>query len=332
VTALLEVSDLVKHFRIAGTRNDVVAVNGVSLEIRKGETLGLVGESGSGKTTVGRCVLGLEPPTSGSIRFLGQELAGLKRRARRALGSRIQIVFQQPYDALDPRIRVGESIREPLRAAGHGDRRSQQRRLEELTEQMGLARGDLRRYPHELSAGRLQRIGIARAMATKPELLVLDEPTSLLDASVRARVIALLMRLQSETGVAFIFISHDLTAVARISHRVAVMYLGKIVESGPAADIFSAPLHPYTRALLSAVLIPEPGRRRARHTLEGEIPSPVNLPPGCSLHRRCPMAIEECAGHSPTLSQFGGDHQVACIRVPLPAGAPAQSLDERTDR
>jgi oligopeptide/dipeptide ABC transporter ATP-binding protein len=315
VTAVLSVSELVKHFAVRGSRQPVQAVNGVSFELARGETLGLVGESGSGKTTVGRCVLGLEPATSGSIRLLGGEIAGLKQRLLRPLRRHMQIVFQQPYDALSPRMTISDSIREPLRALGVMTTRQQRARVAELADQMGLDREHLRRYPHELSAGRLQRVGIARAMATEPDLIVLDEPTSLLDTSVRADVVELLAELQRTTGVAFIFISHDLTAVQHVSHAVAVMYLGKIVERGSVDQIFAAPLHPYTRALLSAVLLPEPGRRRDVSPLEGEIPSPVDLPTGCSLHGRCPLATAICRDKTPALVDVGGGHRVACHEV-----------------
>jgi oligopeptide/dipeptide ABC transporter ATP-binding protein len=313
--SVLTISDLHKDFRVPGSRAVVKAVNGVSLNVERGETLGLVGESGSGKTTIGRCVLGLERATSGSVQFSGAELTGARRSTLRGLSGRIQIVFQHPYDALNPRMRIGEAIMEPLRAAGRGTLSDRLHRVDELTEMMELDREDLISYPHELSAGRLQRVGIARAMATEPELIVLDEPTSLLDASVRATVIALLARIQRETGVAFIFISHDLTAVRHLSHRVAVMYLGRIVESASTATLFARPLHPYTQALLSAVLLPDPDQVREPHALAGEIPSPVDLPSGCSLRTRCPCAVASCAAAVPTLEPHGPGHEVACTQI-----------------
>lgn len=317
--SLITVNQLVKRFSVPGSRASVWAVNDVSFTLERGETLGLVGESGSGKTTVGRCLLRLVAPTSGEIYFLGHNIAKMRRRAFRFLRSKIQIVFQEPYDAVNPRMTIGDTLREPLRLGRQHTTREQMRRVRELAEEVYLEVDDLARYPHELSAGQLQRIGVARAMATKPEVIVLDEPTSLLDTSVRADIIALLMKLQQDTGVAFLFISHDLTAVQHISHRVAVMYLGKIVEAGPTDEIFRSPLHPYTRALLSAVLVADPDRKRAPYSLQGEIPSPINLPSGCFLHGRCPLAITACSRISPELVRAREGHSVACIRVaPLP--------------
>ncbi|MFT3866075.1 MAG: ABC transporter ATP-binding protein [Solirubrobacterales bacterium] len=325
--ALLEVDELSKRFRVRGRRRKYVhAVNGVSFDLRRGETLGLVGESGSGKTTVGRCVLGLERPTDGSIRFHGTDIAGLGRRGLRSIRQRIQIVFQEPYDSLDPRLRLGDSIALPLKAAGEVGRKERSRRVSELAELMGLEQEDLRCFPHELSAGQLQRAGVARAMATEPEVIVLDEPTSLLDVSVRATVVALLRDVQRKAKVAFIFISHDLTAVRHISDRVAVMYLGRIVEVAPTEEIFAAPRHPYTKALLSAVLLPELGARKDRYRLAGEIPSPIDLPVGCSLCARCPVAIEACGAAPPRLAAFSPGHRVACIR----AGEPGWDAGEKT--
>jgi oligopeptide/dipeptide ABC transporter ATP-binding protein len=292
-------------------------VNGVSFTVGEGETLGLVGESGSGKTTVGRCILGLLRPTSGTVTFEGRDLADFRGR-QRSLRAKVQIVFQEPYDALDPRRPVGEAVKEPLRLLRHLSEVDRVRRVVEVATSLGVDPDDLARYPHELSAGLLQRIGIARAMVTEPRLIVLDEPTSLLDASARADIIELLMQLQRSTGVAYVFISHDLTAVRHISHEVAVMYLGQIVERGPSDRIFSDPLHPYSGSLLSAVLSPDPHAARSPLVLKGEIPSPINLPSGCFLHSRCPIAIDACSRVAPRLVATGDAREVRCIRVAPP--------------
>jgi oligopeptide/dipeptide ABC transporter ATP-binding protein len=317
--AILTVSHLVKRFPISASKKWVLAVNDVSFTVGKGETLALVGESGSGKTTVGRCILRLVEPTSGQTIFDDQDTTLIKEKEFRRLRFRTQIVFQEPYDSMNPRMTLGDIISEPLRMLGGMSTREQMRRVVELLEQVYLDVQDVGKYPHELSAGQLQRVGIARAMATNPELIVLDEPTSLLDPSVRADIIDLLMTLQKKRGVSYVFISHDLVTVQHISHKVAVMYLGKIVEMGTTQQLFETPLHPYTKALLSAVLYPDPNKKRVPYTLKGEIPSPIDLPSGCFLHTRCPMAIRACSRITPQLVDVGNNHYVSCIRVaPLP--------------
>jgi oligopeptide/dipeptide ABC transporter ATP-binding protein len=311
---LLDVRGLVKHFPIAGSRAVVQAVNGISFTLSPGETLGLVGESGSGKTTVGRSILGLTSLSGGTILFDGKDLTATRRRDPASLRGQIQIVFQEPADALDPRIRIGPSIEEPLIAL---DVRTEERqaRVQEALDLVGLPRQAARLYAAELSAGQQQRVGIARAMITRPKLLVLDEPTSALDPTARAEIIDLLVRLQKQLGTTYLFISHDLSTVRFISHRVAVMYLGMIVEQGQAGAVFAQPRHPYSVGLLSSVLLPNPHlRHRAGVSLAGEIPSPINLPSGCFLASRCPFAINACRARIPPAEDLGGGHLVHCIR------------------
>jgi oligopeptide/dipeptide ABC transporter ATP-binding protein len=318
VETILNVSHLVKRFPVPNSKQQVWAVNDVSFTVNKGETFGLVGESGSGKTTIGRCLLRLAEPTSGQLLFAGKDITRIKEKELRRLRSRMQIVFQEPYDSMNPRRTIGDAIREPLMAAKLSTS-GQMERVLELMSQVFLDPEDAGKYPHELSAGQLQRAGVARAIATNAELIVLDEPTSLLDPSVRAEIIDLLITLQKRTGVSYVFISHDLTTVQHISHRVAVMYLGKIVEMGTTRQIFANPLHPYTKALLSAVLFPDPKRKRVAYALQGEIPSPIDLPSGCFLHSRCPIAIGACRRITPQLVDVGDEHYVSCLRVaPLP--------------
>ncbi len=314
MTPLLEVRQLTKRFPIAGSRSVVQAVNGISFTLAPGETLGLVGESGSGKTTVGRCILGLTDISGGSVTFDGADLAQTRRRSPGSLRGQMQIVFQEPADALDPRMRIGASVEEPLLAFGVGVDERRDRVLEAVG-LVGLDRRVLRLYPAELSAGQQQRVGIARAMITRPKLLVLDEPTSALDPTARADIIELLVRLQKQLGTAYLFISHDLSTVRFISHRVAVMYLGMIVEQGDAASVFVQPRHPYSVGLLSSVLLPNPHLRRASSvSLSGEIPSPINLPTGCFLASRCPFAADACRARIPPAEELGGGHLVHCIR------------------
>ncbi len=320
MTPLLEVRQLTKRFPIAGSRSVVQAVNGISFNLAPGETLGLVGESGSGKTTVGRCILGLTGISGGSIAFDGADLALTRRqkpallRGPKSLRGEMQIVFQEPADALDPRMRIGAAVEEPLLALGV-PRDERQARAAEAVGFVGLGRRVLRLYPAELSAGQQQRVGIARAMITRPKLLVLDEPTSALDPTARADIIELLVRLQKQFGTAYLFISHDLSTVRFISHRVAVMYLGMIVEQGDAAAVFTEPRHPYSVGLLSSVLLPNPHLRRASSiSLSGEIPSPINLPSGCFLASRCPFAADACRARVPPAEDLGGGHLVHCIR------------------
>jgi oligopeptide/dipeptide ABC transporter ATP-binding protein len=314
MTPLLEVSDLYKRFPIGGSRNVVQAINGVSFSIAPGQTLGLVGESGSGKTTVGRCIVGLTDASEGSMRFDGKDIGLSDRNRLRDLRGQIQLVFQEPAESLDPRLRIGASIEEPLRALAveASERRA---RVVEAIKLVGLRRELLDFYPAELSAGQQQRVGIARAMITRPKLVVLDEPTSALDPTARSEIIELLMRIQAELGTSYLFISHDLSTVRFISHRVAVMYLGMIVEQGDAATVFAEPRHPYSVGLLSAVLLPHPEIRiEARVSLVGEIPSPINLPKGCFLASRCPFAIERCRAERPPPAELPDGHIVHCFR------------------
>ncbi len=313
MSPVLQVDDLVKHFPILGSRALVRAVNGVSFSVEKGETFSLVGESGSGKTTVGRCILGLIKPTDGAIRFHG--MAVDKRRDVRSpdLRGKIQLVFQEPAESLDPRIRVGETIGEPLRAAKVSIPERNEK-VAQVAARVGLKPETLYQYPAELSAGQQQRVGIARAMVTEPELIVLDEPTSALDPTARAEIIDLLIRLQKDLDTAYLFISHDLSTVRYVSHRVAVMYLGMIVEQGAAEEIFSRPRHPYSVGLLSSVLLPNPKlTRQTNLNLKGEIPSPINLPPGCYLAGRCPLAEDRCRREMPAPEEVGSGHLVNCF-------------------
>jgi len=311
---LLDVSDLIKNFP-APRGGLVKAVNGVSFHIEKGEALALVGESGSGKTTVGRCILRLIEPTTGTIVFRGQDVSTMRQDRLRVLRPYMQMLFQEPYDSLNPRKSIRWIVEEPIRL---GTKMSSGRRLErvvEVLDMVGLGSWALDRYPHQFSAGEQQRIGIARAIAPEPELVVLDEPTSALDVSVRAEILDLLADLQEHLGCSYLFISHDLTAVRRVCHRVAIMYLGKIVETGSTAEIFEQPLHPYSRALLSSVLYADPRKELSRFVLAGEIPSPIDLPSGCFLRGRCPWAVDACRAAYPDPEEILPGHRVACFRA-----------------
>ena len=317
---ILEVRDLVKHFHVTtgflGSVQGVVrAVDGVSFSIRRGETLGLVGESGCGKTTTGRCILQLEKPTSGQVIFEGQDLTSLDAAQLRRVRRKIQVIFQDPYSSLNPRMTVGQIVAEPM--AVHGlvrEAGARQTRVRELLSRVGLLPQHAKRYPHELSGGQRQRVGVARALAMEPSLIVCDEPVSALDVSIQAQIINLLEDLQSEFHLTYLFVAHDLAVVRHISDRVAVMYLGKIVEIADRQTLYEAPRHPYTRALLSAVPIPDPELEasRERTVLRGEVPSALNPPSGCVFHPRCPIAVDRCRHEVPLLRDVEVRHAAAC--------------------
>ena len=323
---LLCVQNLTKHFAITrGVFSRVVgqvrAVDGVSFEVAPGETLGLVGESGSGKTTVGRCVLGLARPTSGKSLFAGRDVALTLPAERKKLRRELQVIFQDPFSSLNPRLRVADIVGEALEVHGIARGQELERRVASLLERVGLSPSSLHRYPHEFSGGQRQRIGIARAIALSPKLIVCDEAVSALDVSVQAQVINLLIELRRELGIAYLFIAHDLSVVRHLSHRIAAMYLGRLVEVAPSPRLFAAPAHPYTRALLSAIPHPDPGRAQRRLVLAGEIPSPANPPGGCHFHTRCPAVRPRCRQEDPPSVEVERDHTVRCVHaLDLPAG------------
>ncbi|MFN0141187.1 MAG: ABC transporter ATP-binding protein [Pyrinomonadaceae bacterium] len=312
---LIEVRDLVKHFPVENSDDVVQAVDDVSFDIRSGETLGLVGESGCGKSTVGRCLLRLNEPTSGEILFEGKNIVGLPHGEMQELRREMQIIFQDPYASLNPRLSVRSIVAEPLKIHGIGDKAEQRDRVADLLQKVGLDPKYADRYPHEFSGGQRQRIGIARALALNPKLIICDEPVSALDVSVQAQVVNLLQELQGEFGLTYLFISHGLAVVEHISNRVAVMYLGKIVEICDAAELYSNPLHPYSEALLSAIPIPDPTQKRERIVLSGDVPTPINPPSGCRFRTRCPIAIDQCSQVVPELRELQPGHFAACIRA-----------------
>jgi peptide/nickel transport system ATP-binding protein len=321
---LLEVNDLKKHFRLGGgllrPRAFVYAVDGVSFTIARGETLALVGESGCGKSTVGRAILRLFDITAGQVVLDGRRIDDLSAGTLRPLRRRVQVVFQDPFSSLNPRMRVRDILAEPIRNFGLAQSaRDMDARIAKLMDQVRLPRDAIDRWPHEFSGGQRQRIGIARALAAEPDLIVCDEAVSALDVSVKAQIVNLLQDIQQELGLALLFISHDLAIVEHMTHRVAVMYLGKIVEVAPKRAIFAAPRHPYTKALLSAVPVPEPGAARERIILKGDVPSPINPPKGCRFHTRCPYAFERCRSEEPLLRPTEHGHLAACHLHDLPA-------------
>ena len=324
---ILQVEHLVKHFPIKrGIIFDkqigaVQAVDDVSFTVNRGETLGLVGESGCGKSTLSRSILQLIKPTSGSVKFMGREITGLKSKESQALRPQMQMIFQDPYASLNPRKRIAQIVGDPMRLHGIVDRSGVRDAVRELLERVGLNPEHYNRFPHEFSGGQRQRIGIARALSLNPKLIIADEPVSALDVSIQAQIINLLDDLQDEFQLTYLFVAHDLSVVRHVADRIAVMYLGKIVEIGPAKDVYDNPIHPYTLSLLSAVPIPDPRANAARKQiiLEGDVPSPANPPSGCRFHPRCPSATEICSELEPPLIHYGHDHWAACHH---PVGRP----------
>jgi oligopeptide transport system ATP-binding protein len=315
---LLAIRDLKVHFHLhTGQKGVVKAVDGVTIDIYPGETLGLVGESGCGKSTLGRAILRLTEPTSGQVVYRGNDLAHLSKQAMREHRRHLQIIFQDPYASLNPRMTVGQIVGEPLETFRLARGREAEQRVQELLETVGLSKRFVKRFPHEFSGGQRQRIGIARALAVDPDFIVADEPISALDVSIQAQIMNLLAKLQREKNLTYLFISHDLRAIRHVSNRVAVMYLGKLVELADARTIYADPLMPYTKALISAVPVPDPAieAKRQRIVLEGDVPSPINPPNGCRFHTRCPYAIEACKQVVPPLLEIKPAHFAACIRI-----------------
>ncbi len=317
---LVVVKDLVKYFPVrSGLLQRVVAqvqaVDGVSFTIHEGETLGMVGESGCGKTTVGRSMLRLIEPTSGSVIFDGTDVLRLKGKALKSMRRNMQIIFQDPYASLDPRMPIGESVMEGLNVHGIGTHRERVEIMMETLKKVGLEDYHARRYPHEFSGGQRQRIGIARALALRPKFIICDEPVSALDVSIQSQVLNILKDLQREFGLTYLFIAHNLSVVEHISDRVAVMYLGKMVELTSREDLYREPLHPYTKALFSAIPVPDPGYKRDRIILKGDVPSPLHPPKGCRFHPRCPVAIDICSVEEPAFKESKKDHWAACWLV-----------------
>ena len=313
---LIAIKDLKVHFNLGGNRV-VKAVDGVTIDIYKGETLGLVGESGCGKSTLGRAILRLIEPTSGQVFYRDRDLARLNARQLREERRHLQIIFQDPYASLNPRMTVGQIVREPLDTFRLARGREAEQRVQELLETVGLSKRFIKRYPHEFSGGQRQRIGIARALAVDPDFIVADEPISALDVSIQAQIMNLLEKLRREKNLTYLFISHDLRAIRHVSDRVAVMYLGKLVEIADARTIYQEPLMPYTKALISAVPVPDPEveATRQRIMLEGDVPSPINPPAGCPFHTRCPYAIDVCKEVVPQLVEIKPSHFAACVRI-----------------
>ncbi len=317
---LVQVKRLVKYFPVRGGLFQrvvawVQAVDDVSFSIRQGETVGLVGESGCGKTTVGRTMLRLIEPTSGEVHFDGEEIFKLRGNELKAMRRNMQIIFQDPYASLDPRTPIGESIAEGLKIHKIGNARDRYDIVIEMLHKVGMEDYHARRYPHEFSGGQRQRIGIARALALRPKFIIADEPVSALDVSIQSQVLNILKDLQSEFGLTYLFIAHNLSVVEHISDRVAVMYLGKMVEMADRDELFRNPLHPYTQALMSAIPIPDPTLKRERIILQGDVPSPLNPPSGCRFHPRCPVAFEHCKVQEPPFKEVSTDHWVACWRI-----------------
>jgi oligopeptide transport system ATP-binding protein len=319
-TMLLDVKNLIKSFPLKKTRifqeqHYVQAVNGVSFSLKKGETLGLVGESGCGKTTTGRAILRLIEPTSGAINFEGQNVAGFTEKELKEFRRNAQMIFQDPFASLNPRMKIGDIVSEPLFVHGMGTKKERTDKVAEVLNKVGLEPSYMKRFPYEFSGGQRQRIGIARVLTLNPKLIIADEPVSALDVSIQAQIINLMVRLQEEFRLSYLFVSHDLAVVEHISDRVAIMYLGKIVEIASSYEIYSEPRHPYTQSLLSAIPIPDPKSEMERTILQGDIPNPANPPSGCTFRTRCPMAEKICSQKVPEMVELGDEHFAACLMI-----------------